>query len=129
MTAGTPASPTNGPDVPSCLDEATVRSLLELEESEPGLLRELVETFRTDSPPRLDAIVEAARRGDGHDLMRAAHGLKSSAANMGARILAELCSDLETRGRGGALDGSVELAERAVDAYSSAADALDRFVS
>jgi HPt (histidine-containing phosphotransfer) domain-containing protein len=49
-------------------------------------------------------MVEAAAQGDGDALFRAAHTLKNSSANVGARELSQLCAELEQRGRHNQLD-------------------------
>jgi HPt (histidine-containing phosphotransfer) domain-containing protein len=42
-------------------------------------------------------------------MARAAHPLKSSSGQVGAKRLAALCKELEARGRAGSLEGATEL--------------------
>ncbi|MFG0316994.1 MAG: Hpt domain-containing protein [Planctomycetota bacterium JB042] len=111
----------------SCLDLQVVTALRELGgEDDPDLFDDLVETFAIDSPARLDSIEDAVRSSDPDALHRAAHGLKSSAANMGARDLAETCRRLENLGKDGTLDGAADLVPLARDRYRDALEALER---
>ncbi len=111
----------------ACLDLQVVTALRELGgEDDPDLFDDLVETFAIDSPARLDSIEDAVRAGDADALHRAAHGLKSSAANMGARELAETCRHLENLGKDGAVDGAAALVPLARDRYRDALAALER---
>lgn len=111
---------------PSCLDEQVVAALRELGgEDDPDLFQDLVETFAIDSPPRLDAIEEAVRSKDADALARAAHGLKSSAANMGARSVAESCRRLEAMGRERSFRDAPELVAALRAQYSAALAALE----
>ncbi|MBI4878566.1 MAG: Hpt domain-containing protein [Planctomycetes bacterium] len=118
-------SDTSTEDVGTALDMSVVASLKELGgEDDPGLFTDLVETFLADTPQRVRAIETAARDADAEGLMKAAHGLKSSAANLGAARLSALCRELEKAGRGGALEGVDRMAARLVKEYAAAEKAL-----
>lgn len=118
--------PTNTPaagDGP--LDATVIAMLRELGGTDdPGLFDELVDTFVADTPPRIRAIEAAVRNGDPTALRESAHGLKSSSANMGARMLAELCRTLEAAGKDRRLEGIEEMCKSLKDAYQSAEQAL-----
>jgi HPt (histidine-containing phosphotransfer) domain-containing protein len=78
------------------LDHGVLASLRQLTlPGEPDVLREVLTTFITDVPRRIDALVEAAAGGRGGDVARGAHSLKGSAGNIGARRLQQLAADLE----------------------------------
>jgi len=85
---------------------------------------ELVDLFADDGRCRVDDIGGAWDRGDLESLVQAAHGLKGSALNMGARELATLCQTLEhaeDRDEVGRLSARVPRAfDRAVTALRSA---------
>jgi HPt (histidine-containing phosphotransfer) domain-containing protein len=68
---------------------------------EPDLVAEVVQLFLDDSPRRVSAIRAAAAAGDASQLGEAAHGLKGSAANVGAVQLRALCERLEHLGKSG----------------------------
>jgi histidine phosphotransfer protein HptB len=56
---------------------------------------ELIELFLKDAQPKLDRMKSALERKDFTTLALAAHSLKGSASNLGARRLSELCATLE----------------------------------
>lgn len=104
----------SSPDLDGVVDAETIESLKSL--CDPGdlsLFHDLIDTYLADSPTRLEAVEAALAANDAGAMERAAHGLKSSSANMGALGLASLCKQLETLGRGGQIDGAAELVARA----------------
>ncbi|MFQ5654098.1 MAG: Hpt domain-containing protein [Planctomycetota bacterium] len=94
-------------------------------DDEPGLFDVLVDSFLVHAPAHLDALEAAARNADLEDLVKSAHGLKSSAATMGAVVLADICRHLEEAGRRGMLDGVGALVARAREAFDTARCALN----
>ena len=92
------------------IDRDTIEALVELGGDDgKALLKELVDLFLADSPPRLQAIEAAYVAGDARTLERTAHALKSRCTNLGAKHLADLCKKLEDAGRGGAVAAAKEL--------------------
>jgi len=67
---------------------------------------------------------ESVKQGDGVALCEAAHGLKSSSANLGAIQLAAVCKELEDIGREGRTDAAKALMDRIESEYQSARAAL-----
>ncbi|MBL8766083.1 MAG: Hpt domain-containing protein [Planctomycetes bacterium] len=103
----------SSPDLDGVVDAETIESLKSL--CDPGdltLFHDLIDTFLSDSPARLEAAQAAVAAGDAEGMERAAHGLKSSSANMGALGLASLCKQIEMLGRGGQVAGAAELVAR-----------------
>lgn len=104
----------SSPDLDGVVDAETIESLKSL--CDPGdltLFHDLIDTFLSDSPARLEAAQAAVAAGDAEGMERAAHGLKSSSANMGALGLASLCKQIEMLGRSGQVAGAAELVARA----------------
>jgi two-component system, sensor histidine kinase and response regulator len=64
-----------------------------------GLFAGIVEKFATTSRLLIVTIFESCARGDPQALWRAAHSLKSSAAALGASVVAKRCADIEARAR------------------------------
>jgi len=64
-------------------------------EGEPDLIVELIDLYLEDAPLRMASLQEAVAEADGGGIKRAAHALKGSSANLGARRVAELCEQLE----------------------------------
>jgi len=56
---------------------------------------ELIDLFLEDAPERLLAMQTSLARQDSDALKVAAHSLKGSARNLGARPLASICAELE----------------------------------
>jgi CheY-like chemotaxis protein len=76
------------------------------------LLRELVQIFLADSPPRIAAIRAAVAKGDAAALATAAHSIKSSAGIFSKAGVFEAARVLETQGREGDLRGAGETLAR-----------------
>lgn len=109
----------------TCLDMNVITSLRELGgDDDPDLLTDLVSAFLSDSPTRMAKIEAASASGDSEGLLAAAHGLKSSAANMGALRLSELCRQLEKAGQTGQMESTQTLVEELKHEYSLAEKAL-----
>jgi len=88
--------------LPDLLDRTVINGLKELREpGQPDPLRELIELFFRDAEPRLKQMEEAATAGDMARLGAAAHTLKGSASNLGAKRLSALCASLEKQGKAG----------------------------
>ncbi|MFA6147729.1 MAG: response regulator [bacterium] len=66
-----------------------------------GLLERIINLYLTDAPRLVEGILSAVEKGDTESLLRAAHSLKSSSANVGATGLSELCRKLEGMARTG----------------------------
>ncbi len=73
-------------------------------DDDPGLLLELIDLFLDDAPRCLEEMNRGLAEGDVKVLERAAHTLKSSSANLGARTLSTLCLRMEESARTNQLD-------------------------
>ena len=81
------------------LDLAVLAELRQFQgEGEPDIVQELAEAFQFESPPLLEALCQAVAQGHPEQLKRAAHNLKGSSNNLGARTMAALSAELETIG-------------------------------
>jgi PAS domain S-box-containing protein len=86
------------------IDPAVLASLRDLREpGAPDPVTELIELFLRDTPGHLQRMQVAADKGDVAALQSAAHSLKGSANNMGARRLATLCGAVEKQAKTGEL--------------------------
>jgi HPt (histidine-containing phosphotransfer) domain-containing protein len=72
-------------------------------DDERELLARLIRSFTFKTLPAVDELATALQDGDAADVRERAHGLKGSAANVGAITLAGVFADLEHRARAGAL--------------------------
>ena len=80
-----------------------------LSEFGPGPLRQLVTLFGSEATRLVAAAAAAVVANDTDGAERAAHTLKSSAANVGAFALQSSSSRLETLARDGSLEGATDL--------------------
>jgi HPt (histidine-containing phosphotransfer) domain-containing protein len=67
---------------------------------------------------RIGKIERAVAQQDFQTLEEAAHGLKSGAANLGAKEMARLCEELETRGETRSLGEAAELLAKLRDSWT-----------
>ncbi|SHM99696.1 Hpt domain-containing protein [Phytopseudomonas punonensis] len=91
------------------LDRDVLNSLQEIMENEYPVL---LDTFVTDSEERLRLLLIAGQEQDAQAMRRAAHSFKGSCSNMGAKVLADSCRDLEELARRGDLAESALLVAR-----------------
>ena len=87
----------------SLVDEAAILSGMD---GNRKLLRDLTRIFVADCPKQLVEIKAAIQMGDTERLRRAAHALKGSVGNFGAKKAFETASQLETMGKTGKLDAA-----------------------
>ncbi len=103
---------TRQPDQPiesvsSSIDQAVLDVIRDMEdEDDPDMLAEIIGLYLNQAPELLQAQQTAIVNEDAESLRIAAHTLKSSSANVGARVLADLCRELEELGRAGSLDNA-----------------------
>ncbi len=111
------------------LDAETFGVLEELAgDDDPDLIAELIGLFLEDSMERMGQIKAAAESQDATTIGSAAHALKSSSANIGARSFSRVCSEMETasRSEGGIDPAQYEaLLRRAMAMYAEVCRVLD----
>jgi two-component system sensor histidine kinase/response regulator len=114
-------------EVKDPIDRATTESLRELGGSE--MLSELTEMFFDDAWSVKDTIRDAVERGNAQTVERAAHTLKGSSGNMGAKRMAALCGELEDAGVSGDLAYAPELLEGLENEFGRVRPALEAEVA
>ena len=87
-------------------DALSRESLLELFDQDAQLLAELAELFLADSRGLLSGLAAGVAAGDAVKVEHAAHALKGSVGNFGAKRAAELARRIETMGRNHDLGGA-----------------------
>ncbi len=73
------------------------------------LLQEVARLFLEEYPESLQRIRSAIERGSARDLERAAHALKGSVSNFGAKKVVQAALELEKLGRSGTVEGAERL--------------------
>jgi CheY-like chemotaxis protein/HPt (histidine-containing phosphotransfer) domain-containing protein len=114
-----PAMP--NPPPPDTLDTAT---LVDLEDIMGDELATLVDAYLRDGETRMRNMREAANRGDGTEVGKLAHSLKSSSANLGAIPLANRARQVEEAARNGTLASPGDSVAALEKLYANAAAAL-----
>ena len=88
------------------LDNEAIEALRALGEDDNGdFLREIVEVYLTDAPQRIAEMRRTHTEGDQENLIRAAHSLKGSSANVGAIRVKAAAQEIEHAARRGELAG------------------------
>ena len=75
---------------------------------EPDVLREVLQLFQGELPTRISALEAALSAGDLAGAGRAAHSIKGSSGNVGARALYAACKEVEDAARTGRLPAARE---------------------
>jgi two-component system, sensor histidine kinase and response regulator len=98
------------------LDQGAIDRLVEIDGTRK-LLHSMIGHFLKDAPVSMEALVKAAAEGNVEMVREAAHAIRGSAANFGARTLVELTSKIENQARTGQLpsEGYVVAAQGALD--------------
>ena len=86
----------------SIIDRTALDQIAELDPEQNGtLLNSIIDTYVENAEVLMLELTEATRDDDLIAAVRAAHSLKSSSANVGARRLSGLCATMEKQGRQG----------------------------
>jgi two-component system sensor histidine kinase/response regulator len=93
-TAGGDASPAPAPPVDPVFDR---EDLLRRVGGDDELAWELMELFRAELPGMIEALTRAVDGGEARGIQRAAHTLKGSLLNIGAKAAATMARSLETQ--------------------------------
>ncbi len=121
-----PLPPATGA-TPAPLDTAALDRLRDLVDGDAAALAELLQSYLDETPVVLAAMRGALARRDAAELRRAAHGLKSTSRDFGARRLGELGAAVEDAAKAGTWEGvaqSVDLVDAAWPEVRSAVQAL-----
>jgi HPt (histidine-containing phosphotransfer) domain-containing protein len=86
----------------------------------------LIGTFLGHVPDQMRTLSSAAQGNGFDDVRREAHALKSNASTFGADRLADLCRELESAAKAGALDRREELVDRIEDELARVTGELER---
>jgi signal transduction histidine kinase/DNA-binding response OmpR family regulator len=81
------------------VDHIALDGLRELERAgAPGLVKKITDMFLQDTPRQLTDLRDSVQKGDSVRLVKVAHTLKGSAANLGAREMVRICDELQVLG-------------------------------
>ncbi|HSA03014.1 MAG TPA: Hpt domain-containing protein, partial [Candidatus Paceibacterota bacterium] len=126
VNPGAAAAPLPQESGEEILDPRVLAELRELREPDmPDPLAELIDLFLKDAPSRLQKVRTAIEQNDPNALCAAAHSLKGSASNLGARRMAEICMNLEKQARVGFLADAPDLLQGVEQEYVKVQAALE----
>ncbi len=107
------------------LDMAVVDELLSLsDDGDPELLLDLIRLFLADGPTKVAAVSEGLAQRDFDRMERAAHSLKGSSGNLGARRLQNTCEKMQIATRNHDLPTSAHLTPQLAADYAEVERAL-----
>lgn len=108
------------------LDMSVIDELLSLsDDGDPELLLDLIGMFLADGPSKLQSIVEGLGSNDLDMIERAAHSLKGSSGNLGARRLQHVCEQMQVASRTKDLQTTRNLAPQVNAVFEEARRALE----
>ena len=90
----------------------------------PGFLAELIDIYLKESEQHVKKIRASFDGRDAHGLERAAHTLKGSSGNLGAKALSALCAELQAAGRSADWARAAELVPKVEAEHAAAAAEL-----
>ena len=112
------------------LDQDVLNELISFsEDGDPELLLDLIHMFLDDSPSKVEAVEQGLKSGDFEKAERAAHSLKGSSGNLGARLVQDVCEQLQLSTRSHQLAESMSLAPKLAKHYADAEVALRRVLA
>ena len=91
----------------------------------PNFFAKVVGLYYTSSLALAEAMRTAVAADDAAGIRQAAHSLKSSSANVGAMVFAELCKDVEVAAEEGNLDSARVLLDKLLAEHKQVLQALD----
>lgn len=119
-----------GTPSPEVLDPGVMQQLLDLDDGGLGLLREMYELFRDDTPPRIAQLEAAIAKGDRAQMGDTAHAVKGAASTMGAPRVRALAQVLEASGRMDRCDEDlVQVLANLKTAFAEAVQGLEVFLA
>jgi signal transduction histidine kinase/CheY-like chemotaxis protein/HPt (histidine-containing phosphotransfer) domain-containing protein len=130
--ATTPAPRSLQPIAPSArsegaaIDMNVVRDLMDLMGSD---FHDLIRVYLEDTPKNLSALERAARTNDIDALVAPAHSLKSTSANLGALLLADMAKRIEQGARSGDLGEPVLMVAQLQNEYQRASTQLKQMLT
>jgi HPt (histidine-containing phosphotransfer) domain-containing protein len=116
------AVPQNAPDV---LDQKTLDQIRELQRGVPNLLAKVAEMYLENSAMLLDELRVSLNARNAAGIAKAAHALKSTSFNVGAKGLGELCAGLEALGSEGRTEEAKAAWERIYNEHGRVVVALE----
>lgn len=111
------------------IDTKVLRELRKMLRGESGAFAELISCYLTEAPKLIQDIQTAINTDDAATLWNTAHKFKSSSGSVGAVLLAQLCKQLESKGRSNNLAGIAEIGSQLCQEYELVKAVLQREIN
>lgn len=112
---------------PTVLDPQAIENLRALSpDTDNSFIRELIEIYLQDTPARISDLNKAIAESDAAAAVRAAHTIKGSSGNFGARQLVARALEIETQAKTGNLLSIAALIPSLNDEFAQVAAALKK---
>jgi HPt (histidine-containing phosphotransfer) domain-containing protein len=108
------------------IDRSVLEELYEIMEED---FVSVIKSYLSSAPGLMHGIRDAVKSGDMDALVKSAHPLKSSSANVGAMELSHLARELEFKGRERDSSGLVETYNRTAEAFRNSVGELREIVA
>jgi len=106
-----------------------INALKQLRDLLGDTYKDLLEAYLDDGPKKLSQMRSSFRDVDFETLANAAHTMKGSSLNLGARKLSEVCSEIERLARSSSTDGLEEKIGEVDLAYQEVKEILEQEMS
>jgi CheY-like chemotaxis protein/HPt (histidine-containing phosphotransfer) domain-containing protein len=113
----------------SVIDIIALQALKNMLGGDTQAFTEVISCYLSESPKLLQLISTSSTNQDAQTLWQTAHKFKSSSASIGAKIIAQLCLQIEAKGQTGNLVGSAEIVAQLYQEYEQVKIALEKINS
>ena len=107
------------------LDAEMRVQLIDLMDGESEMIIDLIETLTESTPELMEALESSLKDQNADGIREAAHALKSSHAQLGARQFADLCQQMEELGKSGSLQTAEALYRQILKEHEQVKVALE----
>lgn len=112
------------------IDWNIVNGLMELgEEDGKSFLREILDLYVKQYPELFEGMRKGYQQSQAKEMTLNAHSLKGASLNIGALQLAEICREIEMKGRNNDFSGVESLIEEVESIYNQTVEAFNKFLT
>lgn len=113
-------------DVP-IIESSQLEALRELNEpGEDDIVSELIDIFISHSPDTINSLADAVKNKSRENVVKLAHKLKGSCANLGAEQMRRICQDVEENGNSLSWEDLEEKLSLIKESYDKVVDNLNK---
>ncbi len=107
------------------MDQVAINRLMDIgKHTDPGFLLQVLDMFIAQAPKSISDIESSLEQGNYSKMWQAAHKLKGTSLNIGAKRLGNTCRAIENKGRNLELSGLKELAMQLTNDYRTTVEEL-----